>query len=60
MTNEVRIRLYVRDLKYKTVDGIYRLTPAQRRRVRKKHNHLAVRVGGTFDPGGWEEKGYER
>lgn len=38
MNNERRIQIYTRGLKYKTVDGIYRLTPAQRRRVIKKGN----------------------
>lgn len=37
MTNEKRIEIYTRCLKWKTVDGIYRLTPKQRRRVHKKY-----------------------
>lgn len=38
MTNERRIEIYTRGLDCKTVDGIYRLTPAQRRRVKKKQH----------------------
>jgi hypothetical protein len=55
MTREDRIKHYVKGLKYKTVDGIYRLTPAQRRRLRHKQNHTVVKAGeGSFDPGGWK------
>lgn len=38
MSNERRIEVYTRGLEVKTVDGIYRLTPAQRRRVKKKQH----------------------
>jgi hypothetical protein len=36
MDSEERLAHYTRVLKYKTVDGIYRLTPKQRRRNKKK------------------------
>jgi hypothetical protein len=40
MTRERRLDLYTDVLTHgRTVDGIYRLTPAQRRRVKHKHGH---------------------
>jgi hypothetical protein len=41
MNNTDRVALYIRHLKHKYVDGFARLTPAQRRRVRK-HDRRAL------------------
>lgn len=38
LTRMQRIEIYTRDLKQKQVDGTYRLTPKQRRRVSHKFN----------------------
>ena len=49
MSNDRRIRLYTRRLTAgKTVDGIYRLTPKQRRRATHKWNHDLRKHGGVF------------
>jgi hypothetical protein len=50
MENDRRIAFYTRGLKYKTVDGIYRLTPAQSRRAQQKYSRW-LRAHASEYPG---------
>ena len=58
MKHERRIELYTRVLtRGRTVDGIYRLTPKQRSRVRHKFNRHRHLLGEElFDRGGWDNR----
>lgn len=52
MNTEQRLQVYTRCLEIKTVDGYYRLTPKQRRRVQKKYwrDLLAGALEEDYDP----------